>query len=478
MKLRGSSIAFGALSVALALLWPASGSLHAEEAPATALVLAGGTLIDVSSFGSSQADIKDSVIVLQDGKIAAAGPRKDVKIPAGAHVIDISGKYVVPGLNDAFSTLNNQAQANAHLYMGVTSIVGLGEPPGGRRGPLFLDANPSPRIYRLEWEWSPDASIPEPEVIKKIDVLSQAGVKVLLLHYGMSPEQVLVTARRARELGMATIGEFGLTTYAEGVQAGVNAFVHTSRYSLDLAHPELRKAVAEDPFGPPMPTFFRYLVDLSPGDDPAVQRHAAVLASGRVGLIPTASMRYLTIPGHENPWKEPIAAILDPKDIHLPADPSTGEPPEARPLANVVTAKMLELDGQYLKAGAKFLAGSGADAFGTMPGISLHTELQLLTRIGLTPRQALAAATSNLGELFGWSQIGQVKAGFNADLLVLDANPVEDISHLKKIHSVILNGEMLDRNRLLIPPPVPAPIPAQDPATKAPALPANARPGQ
>jgi hypothetical protein len=227
----------------------------------------------------------------------------------------------------------------------------------------------------------------------------------------------------------------------------------------------LRKAVAENPFGPPMPQFYRYLVDLSLGD-PAVQRHAAVLASGRVGLIPTASMRYLTIPGHENPWKEPIAAILDPKDIHLPADPTTGEQADARPLAHVVTAKLQELDGQFLKAGATFLAGSGADAFGTMPGISLHTELQLLTRIGLTPRQALAAATGNLGELFGWSGVGQVKAGFNADLLVLDANPVEDISHLKKIHMVVLNGEMLDRNRLLVPPPVPA----QDPAAKAPPL--------
>ena len=112
---------------------------------------------------------------------------------------------------------------------------------------------------------------------------------------------------------------------------------------------------------------------------------------------------------------------------------------------------MLRLDEQYRKAGAKFVAGSGADAFGTLPGISLHTELELLTRIGLTPRQALAAATSNFGELFGWSEVGQVKAGSNADLLVLDENPVQDIGHLKKIRMVILNGEILDRDRLLLP---------------------------
>jgi hypothetical protein len=424
-------------------------------AAARDLVLAGGTLIDVSDFGNSTADVKDSVVLIREGKIAAAGPRNEVKIPADAQVIDVSGKYIVPGLNDAFSTLNNQAQANACLYMGVTSIVGLGEPPDGRRGPLFLDAHPSPRIYRLDWEWSPEASMPEAELIKKIDALAQDGVKVLLLHYGMTPGQVRATARRTRELGMATIGEFGLTTYAEGMQAGVNAFVHTSRYSLDVAPPDLRKEVAEAPFGPPRIKYYKYLIGLSP-NDPALQRHAAALASGRVGLIPTASLLYLDLPGHKNPWKEPAAAILDPKDIHLPANPETGERDNPDPTKNPgdgfppgVAEAMMRIDEQYRKAGAKFVAGSGADAFGSMPGISLHTELELLTRIGLTPRQALAAATGNFGELFGWNQVGQVKAGFNADLLVLDENPVQDIGHLKKIRMVLLNGEALDRDRLL-----------------------------
>jgi len=271
----------------------------------------------------------------------------------------------------------------------------------------------------------------------------------------MTPDQVRVTARRARELGMATIGEFGLTTYSEGVQAGVNAFVHTSRYSLDVTPPELRDEVAHAPFGPPRIKFYKYLVSLSPSD-PALQRHAAMLASGRVGLIRTASMLYLDMPGHKNPWKEPIAAILDPKDIHLPANPATGERDNPDPTTNPmdgfppgVPQAMQMLDEQYRKAGAKFVAGTGADAFGTLPGISLHIELELLTRIGLTPRQALAAATSNFGELFGWNNVGQVKAGYNADLLVLDADPVQDIGNLKKIRTVILNGEVLDRDRLL-----------------------------
>src|SRR4051812_37190226 len=215
------------------------------------LVLEGATLLDVSSFGNSSSDIKDSVIVLRGDRIIAAGPKGEVKIPDGAEILHVAGKYVVPGLNDAFATLNNQSQANAFLYMGVTSIVGLGEPPGGRRGPLFLDANPSPRIYRLDWEWSANASASEPELIRQVDALAKSGVKALLLHYDLTPAQVRVVARRARELAIASIGELGATTYPEAIQAGVEAFVHSGRYSLELAPPALRKAVAEDPFGPP-----------------------------------------------------------------------------------------------------------------------------------------------------------------------------------------------------------------------------------
>jgi len=252
---------------------------------------------------------------------------------------------------------------------------------------------------------------------------------------------------------MATIGELGFTTYFEAIQAGVNAFVHSSRYSLELAPPELRKEVASAPFGPPRIKYYEFLARLS-SNDPALKQYASVLGSSRVGLIPTLSLLYLDLPDHENPWKEPVAAILDPKDIHLPANPATGKrdsqaqgsrdgsPPG-------VAENTLRIEEQYQKAGATYLAGSGTTAFGTLPGISLHTELKLLTRIGLSPRQALAAATSNFGEQFGWKDVGQAKPGYNADLLVLDENPVTDISNLKKISMVILNGQILNRNSLL-----------------------------
>lgn len=441
------------------------------------LALAGGTIIDTSDFGKSKLDIRDSIVVIRGNRILAAGRRGKIKIPAAAGILDVSGKYIIPGLNDAFAAQNNQAHANAYLYMGVTSIVGLDD-PGGRRGPLFLQADPGPHVYRLESVSGFDESKLSPppestgelrnrgrklsakELRDQVDSLSRAGFKVLLLHYALSPEQTEVVARRARQKGLSTIGELGFTPYPDAIRAGVQAFVHVSRYSLELAPLSMRSEVAAAPFGAPRERFYEYLTTIRQAD-PRLNKYAAVLGSAGVGLIPTLSLEYLDLPDHENPWKEPVAAIIDPKDIHLPANPLTGmrdKKPgdDASGFPPDLTESLFRIEREYRRAGAKYLAGSGTTAFGTMPGISLHTEMLLLTKIGLTPRQALAAATSNFEKLFGWSQTGQIRQDYRADLLVLDADPTLEIRNAKKIHSVILDGKILEREKLLARTRVPA----------------------
>src|SRR5438128_8832363 len=140
---------------------------------AAALVLTGGTIVDVSHSGQRTADVHNAVIVIRDGRIVSAGSMKLSAIPADARVIDVSGTYIVPGLNDVFAGLNSQSQANAYLYMGVTSIVGSDE-PGGRRGALFTKANPSPHIHRL-------GVVDDPQ---KLD----AAARALLLCYPLTPD--------------------------------------------------------------------------------------------------------------------------------------------------------------------------------------------------------------------------------------------------------------------------------------------------
>jgi len=257
---------------------------------AATLVLTGGTIVDLSHSGSRTADLRDSVVVIRDARIVAAGPRKTTKIPAGARVIPIDGAYVLPGLNDVFAGLNSQSQANAYLYMGVTSIVGSDE-PGGRRGALFTKAQPSPKIHLLGHVGS----------LEELEKVAGQGAKILLLLYPLTPEQTRLAVKRARALGLPTIGELGQTRYSDAIDAGVDAFVHMSRYSLELASPEMRMAVAKAPFGPPRTAFYQYLVELDP-DAPAVAKWAKRLASSRVALVPTMSIYYLALPDHENMW--------------------------------------------------------------------------------------------------------------------------------------------------------------------------------
>lgn len=86
---------------------------------------------------------------------------------------------------------------------------------------------------------------------------------------------------------------------------------------------------------------------------------------------------------------------------------------------------------------------------GTMPGISLHTELEMLVRIGLSPREALAAATNNYAIQFGWSELGQIAPGRRADILVLDADPTANIWNARRISTMLLEGSIVDRDALL-----------------------------
>jgi len=422
------------------------------------IALTGGTIVDVSSFGTSTHDIPESVVLIREGRIAASGPRSEVRIPRNADVVDVNGKYLLPGLIDGFAGLNSQAQANAYLYMGVTSIVGVED---DRRGKLLLYAHPSPRIYPLDTagigeKEGRNVALPEAEALADLEATSRRGVKVLLVYYPVPPPLARSLVARAKRLGMATIGELGETSYPAAIESGIQAFVHTSRYSLELAPAALHAEVAADPFGAPKAKYYDLLSSLET-DDPALSRYASVLAGARVGLIPTMSLGYLDLPGHENPWKEPVAAILGAGGIHLPADPVTGERARDPRIAadyspSVLSAALLRIEEQYCRAGAKYLAGSGTSAFGTMPGISLHTELALLHRIGLTSRQAIAAATGNYRELFGWRDVGNLSAGSRADLLILDRNPAEDLANLQAISGLYVNGEAIDRGGLLRPP--------------------------
>jgi dienelactone hydrolase len=417
-------------------------------------VIVGGTVVDVNGGGRQTHDIDDAVIVIRDSHLVAVGQRNDVAIPEGAHLIDARGKYIVPGLIDAFATLNDQSYANAYLYEGVTSIVGVAST---RRGRLVRDCDPAPQIYELESIG--DEEISTSDAIRRLEALHKAGVRVALLMYRLKPDQVRALIRRAGQLDMATIGELAETNYAEGVAAGLDAVVHTTRYSLDMAPEEMRRAVGQQPFSDKLDSpkwqYYRWLTQLV-ADDPRLLANAKTFGQGSTALMPTAALLYLDQPFAKNPWQEPVAQIIPRGLVNNPANAITGrhvnDEAHSHAYAAIAQAELL-IERAYYLAGATYIAGSGTDVWGTMPGISLHQELELLVRIGLSPRESLAAATANIADAFRWKDVGRVQAGCRADLLVLDRDPRGDVSALKSIRQVVVGGRVLDRGSLLDVPP-------------------------
>ncbi len=142
-RLRFLALSWAALACASA--WPqAQPPARSASVP---LVLAGGTVVDVTDWGRSAKDLPDAIVIIRDGRITDVGPRLSVPIPKNARVIDCTGKFIIPGLIDGFAGMNSQGQANANLYMGVTSLVASGD---DRRGSIDFSANPSPHLYIMD----------------------------------------------------------------------------------------------------------------------------------------------------------------------------------------------------------------------------------------------------------------------------------------------------------------------------------------
>jgi len=412
------------------------------------LIIKGGTIIDVSKNGTSLNDLIGKAIIIKADtifKIVEASLISDTQ----ENVIDASGKYILPGLTDGFAVINNQNYANAFLYMGITDVIGV---ESRRRGKFYHDANPSPNVHMLESVGY--SKVTNQQLLDSIHKLSNQGIEILLMMYKLTPSQLELAHNEAKKLGMGTIGELGFTSYKEGMDLGVDAFVHTTRYSLDVAPDSMAIKVAEQPFsndlGSPKWRYYQYLTNLEKENE-ALLQHAKNLGNSNSYIMPTFSLLYIDMPFSKNPWNEKIASIIDIKDINRPADKITGKhnyPPEELAAYQKLGFNKLMIESTYYKNGALYLSGSGTDVWGTMPGISLHQELKVLSYIGLTNREVLATSTSNFNDAFGM-KFGKINEGFKANILILDNNPLDDIKNLKGNKKVILNGKQIDLETLL-----------------------------
>ena len=483
---RGSSLAKRVGFILICAMAFSSITAYSQGAQATPLVLAGGTVIDVSNWGNSARDIANAIVVIQGNKITAVGLAGQVPVPKGARIVDCTGKYLVPGLIDGYAGMNSQAQANANLYMGVTTVVARAD---NQRSFIDRDARPTPHIYPIYTigvtdNWSLLARQPEwvsklregphttelspQDTARQMADTARLGTRVLLLSSHVTAANSQWIIARAHQMGLVTYGIFAATPYRVGVEAGVDALPRMDRYILGSIPDELQQPLSDDPDGSATATAYDYAEHVSPTDR-RLQNYARILAAHHSALMPALSLYYANLPEHRNLWKEPAAALLDPSRMYRPTNPATGSMDYPLPSWShhlPATAQRWMEENLQKKAATSalrlwrinetifadmphYLAASGADVMGTMPGISLQTELELLVRMGLSPREALAAATNNYALQFGWNELGLIAAGRRADILVLDADPTANIWNVHRISSIVLDGEILGRQALL-----------------------------
>ncbi|HKF50621.1 MAG TPA: amidohydrolase family protein [Terracidiphilus sp.] len=462
--------------------WP-----QAVPVPAPApLALTGGTVVDVTDWGRSANDIVNAVVIVQNGKITDVGSAATVQIPKGARIIDCTGKFIIPGLVDGFVGMNSQGEADASLYMGVTTAVVSAD---SRRGHIDFSVHPSPHLYLIDsvgttddWsllishsDWTEKlrqdgrpAELSPEDTQAQLAETAKLGTKVVYLGHDLTAANTQSIISRAHQMGMVTYGEFVSTPYRVGIEAGVDALLHMGRYELGVIPDELQQPLVNDPEGPSAATAYDYSERL-PITDVHVRRYANLIASHHAALMPTFANYYQRLPGHRNLWEEPAAKLLDPVRMFDPPDRKTGEmvyplpswshhlPAMAqrymeenlRKKADQSGMRLWRLNQAIFAAFPHYLAASGAPATGSFTGISMHVEMEMLVRLGLTPREALAAATNNYSLQFHWNELGLIAPGRRADILVIDGDPAVNIWNARRISTLIFEGNVMDRDALL-----------------------------
>jgi hypothetical protein len=481
--------------LAAALAWPQPPSQFASGIPPSIpLVLSGGTVVDVTDWGHSAKDLPDAVVILRDGRVTDVGSRMAVSIPKGARVIDCTGKFLIPGLVDGFAGMNSQGQANADLAMGVTTVVAVSDP---RRGVVDFAASPGPHLYLLDsigttdnWsllakhsQWAlklredaHPAELSPDDTVRQLTDTARLGTRAVWLGHDITAANAQWIIARAHQMGLVTYGEFVSTPYKVGVDAGIDVLVHMGRYELGVIPDELQRPLVDDSEGSAASTAYDY-AERVPPNDLHLRTYARFLASRHAALMPTFSVYFAQLPDHRNLWKEPAARLLDPARVFEPTNRATGEidyplsywsrhlPGTAqrylvesqRKKAEQSAVRLWLINETLFSAYPHYLAASGSPVHASLPGISMHTELELLVRMGLSPREALAAATNNYSLQFGWNELGQIAPGRRADILVVDGDPTQNIWNARRISTLIMDGNVVDIRRLYQPGQAPAP---------------------
>ncbi len=431
------------LAVALAAV-AASCTDGPDETP-TATWFEGAALID----GSGGPPVERSAFLVEDGVIAWVGRAGEREAPAGAARVDLSGKTVIPALIDAHQHIgltnvkdgshspDNYTRANLveHLersaYHGVAATMSLGleldealafelrddVTPGAARfltSGRGIAATPTAgpqQPYRLG---IPRGARTEAEGRAAVAELHERGVDLVKIWVDdrggavpkLEPPVYRAIIDEAHARGMRVTSHLGTTSgladAKDLLRAGVDGFAHT-----------VRDRDVDDEY------------------------MALVRERPEVWTVPNLPGSPVT---HDDlPWLAETLPQFEIESLRRQADRLAAEGP----------GELFELQCRNLARNreAGMIIGMGTDS-GVSVAWTTHTELRDMARCGLTPMEAIVAATRVNAEILGLGDLGAVAAGRQASFVVLDANPLDDVTNTRRISEVYLRGEPVDREAL------------------------------
>ena len=437
------------------------------HANSSALALTHVTVIDATG-----APAKPNMnVVIVNGHIAAMGER--VHIPEDAQIIDATGKFLIPGLWDMHVHWGDTDYLPLFLANGVTGIrIMWGSPinyewrkqsaAGELLAPHLVIASPIIDGPNPFWPGSISVST-EAQARAAVDQAKQRGADFVKILSFLPREEYFAIADEAKKQSISFAGHVPIAVTAEEASnAGQKSFEHLlgilpacSTRSAELA--EAARADLIDDLAAERPAFWgahtkasrQLLLDsYSPEKAAAL---FAILKKNGTWQCPTLTLLRVTAFA-----EDPSSFTNDPRLKYIPPRMKTGwNPPGiAQDYGDSAFAakefqKDLEVVGAMQKAGVGILAGTDTSNPYCMPGFSLHDELGLLVKAGLTPMEALQTATLNPARFSGSEKdSGTIETGKVADLVLLDANPLDDIANTKKINSVIYGGKLFPRAEL------------------------------
>jgi len=425
----------------MAALADYTSKLKGEQAQTIALV--GGDLVD----GLSEVTQTDMTLIIEDGRIATIGSRTTVEIPENAKIIDVTGKTLMPGLWDMHAHSNQVQWAPAYLAGGITTIRDNGNEiefatafrdaieKEGMLGPDILLAGMTDGAG-IKGNGVIRATTPE-EAREVVEMYYAKGYKQIKIYTSIEPPILKVLAEEAHKKGITVTGHVptAVGNAKDAIEMGMDQLSHSGLF-LTLLLPD--KTSAE------LGRNFLGETEVTPDQITAATRF---LLQHKTVLDPTIALNVVrSLPrGVPVETVEPDAGRMA-YELWEGKRFRNGLSPKGAEKGKLNYTRTMKIIGDFYRAGVPIVAGTD----NVVPVYSLYLEIETYQKLaGLTPLEAIRTATIIPAKAMGLdAETGTLETGKEADIAILNENPLKDIKNLRTVSAVVSNGNYYESNPL------------------------------